>query len=445
MTHSQAATNPTGGAEMRREVMPPALQAITMEAVVAKANVAKAWRRVKSNRGAPGIDGLRIEDFAEHTRSQWPALRQSLLSGTYEPQPVRQVTIPKPGGQGERKLGIPTVLDRVIQQALAQVMTPAFDPGFSASSHGFRPKRSAHGALRQVQQHLRSGYRIAVDLDLAKFFDNVNHDILMHRVAKKIDDKRILGLIGRYLRAGVQAGMTPQPSEIGTVQGGPISPLLANILLDDLDKELEARGHRFARYADDLLVLVKSESAGQRVKASLTRWLHRHLKLPVNEHKSQVAPIHQVTFLGFTFRGTKLRWSDAALDDFKHRIRQLTGRSWGVAMSHRMKKLAEYLRGWVGYFGISQYYRPVPGIDDWIRRRMRMCYWKQWRLTRTKVRELLALGVSKKQAIFTAISGKSYWRLSKTLATQSGMTNDWLKQQGLIGFRDLWIKAQGYT
>jgi len=433
--HSMPALNPTGETVHRREGTQPTLHAVTMEAVVAGANVARAWKRVKSNRGAPGIDDMPVEDFAEHARVIWPAIRQSLLAGSYRPSPVRRVSIPKPGG-GERELGIPTVLDRVIQQALAQVMTPVFDPGFSESSHGFRPKRSAHDALRQVQGHIQAGYRVAVDLDLKKFFDNVNHDILMHRVSRKI---------GRYLRAGVQIGMTLQARDIGTPQGGPLSPLLANILLDELDTELENRGHRFARYADDLLVLVKSERAGPRVKASLTRWLDRKLKLPVNEHKSRVAKINDVEFLGFCFKGTKLRWSDAAFDDFKHRIRKLTGRSWGVSMDYRLYKLNEYLRGWVGYFGISQYYRPVPGIDDWIRRRIRMCYWKRWRYVRTKVRHLLALGTGKRHAILTALSSKSYWRLSKTLATNSGMSNDWLKQQGLISFRDLWMKAQGYV
>lgn len=324
-------------------------------------------------------------------------------------------------------------------------MTPVFDPGFSASSFGFRPKRCAHGALRQVQAHIGAGYRVAVDLDLAKFFDNVDHDILMHRVSRKIGDQRVLALIGRYLRAGVQVGMTTQPSDLGTPQGGPVSPLLANILLDDFDKELEGRGHRFARYADDLLILVKSPSAGQGVKASLTAWLQRRLKLPVNEHKSRVAPVEQCEFLGFTFRRGKLRWTGAAFDDFKHRIRKLTGRSWGVSMRHRYRKLGEYLRGWMAYFGISQYYRPVPEVDDWIRRRMRMCYWKQWRLTRTKVRQLLALGASRRQAILTALSSKSYWHLSRTLALRRGMTNAWLKSQGLISFRDLWMKSQGYA
>ena len=281
---------------------------------------------------------MRIEDFPAYAREHWPAIRQSLSDGRYQPQPVRRVRIPKPGG-GERALGIPTVVDRVIQQAIAQVMTPIFDPGFSESSFGFRPKRSAHGALKQVRADIKAGYRIAVDLDLAKFFDNVDHDILMARVARKVRDKRLLALIGRYLRAGVLIGDSIQPSELGTPQGGPLSPLLANILLDDLDRELEGRGHRFARYADDLMVLVKSERAGQRVKASLTAYLDRRLKLPVNEQKSQVAKIDNCVFLGFTFKKNKLRWSDAAFADFKHRIRELTGRSWGVSMQYRFQKL----------------------------------------------------------------------------------------------------------
>jgi RNA-directed DNA polymerase len=415
-----------------------------MEQVVAAENLHRAWRQVKANKGAPGIDGMAIEDFPAFAREHWSTIRARLIDGSYRPQPVRRVSIPKPGG-GERALGIPSVVDRLIQQAIAQVLTPIFDPGFSESSFGFRPHRSAHGALREVQAHIKAGYRIAVDLDLAKFFDNVPHDILVARVARKVGDKRLLALIGRYLRAGAMVGESFQPSELGTPQGGPLSPLLANILLDDLDQELERRGHRFVRYADDLLVLVKTARAGQRVKASLTAYLGRRLKLPVNEHKSRVAPIDDCVFLGFTFRKGKLRWSDTAFVDFKHRIRELTGRSWGVAMAYRLHKLAQYLRGWMGYFGISQYYRPVPELDEWLRRRVRMCYWKQWRLCRTKVRNLLALGVYKRQAILTAISSKSYWHLSRSLATQAGMTNDWLTAQGLISIRALWMRAHGYA
>jgi len=305
----------------------------------------------------------------------------------------------------------------VIQQAIAQVLGPIFDPDFSDSSFGFRPGRSAHGALRQVQQFIDEGYRIAVDLDLAKFFDNVQHDVLMARVGRKVRDKRLLSLIGKYLRAGVMVGEQFEATEMGTPQGGPLSPLLANSLLDDLDKELEHRGHRFVRYADDLLILVKSPRAGQRVMASVTRFLTQRLKLKVNESKSRVVKINHCEFLGFTFRGTKLRWSDRAFEDFRHQLRRLTGRSWGVSMTYRLRKLAQYVQGWMGYFGISDYYRPIPELDQWLRRRIRMCYWKQWRKVRTKVRNLLALGTGKRQAILTAMSSKGYWHLSRTLAT----------------------------
>ena len=444
MSDSSLAPNPHGEAGARHRLTQPALHDDLMQAVVAPANMRRAWARVKANKGAPGIDGMPIEDFPAFARAHWSAIRQCLIDGTYCPQPVRRVMIPKPGG-GERALGIPTVIDRVIQQAVAQVMTPIFDPGFSESSFGFRPKRSAHGAVKQVQAYIKAGYRIAVDLDLAKFFDNVQHDILMVRVARRVGEKRLLALIGRYLRAGVLIGERFEPSELGTPQGGPLSPLLANILLDDLDRELERRGHRFARYADDLLVLVKSERAGQRVQASLTTYLDWRLRLPVNEQKSRVAPIDKCVFLGFTFRRGKLRWSDAAIGDFKHRVRKLTGRSWGVSMQYRFNKLAQYLRGWFGYFGISQYYRPIPELEEWLRRRVRMCYWKQWRHTRTKVRHLLALGTGKRAAILTAISRKSYWHLSRSMATHTGMTNDWLQAQGLVSIRALWMKAQGYA
>ncbi len=444
MSHSSPPPNPTGGDGSRRGLTQPALHEELMARVLDSANVRSAWKRVKANKGAPGIDGMPIEDFPAFARVHWPHIRQQLADGTYQPQPVRRVTIPKPQG-GERLLGIPTVTDRVIQQAIAQVLTPIFDPTFSESSFGFRPGRSAHGALRQVQTHIKAGYRIAVDLDLAKFFDNVRHDVLMARVARKVRDKRLLALIGRYLRAGVLVGQSIQATKLGTPQGGPLSPLLANILLDDLDRELERRGHRFARYADDLLILVKTVRAGDRVKGSVSRFLSCKLALVVNEQKSRVVKTNDCQFLGFTFRGAKLRWSDRAFDDFKHNVRRLTGRSWGVSMAYRLYKLAQYVRGWMGYFGISDYYRPIPGLDQWLRRRIRMCYWKRWRKTRTKVRNLLALGTGKRHAIFTALSSKSYWHLSKTLATQTGMTNEWLKSQGLINIRMLWMKAHGYA
>ena len=445
MSHSVKTTNPTGGVHNRRGLTKPSLHDNLMERILDRGNMQRAWKRVKANRGAPGIDGMTVEAFPAFARKHWPEIRQALFDGTYQPSAVRPKEIPKRTGRGMRLLGIPTVTDRLICQAIGQVLTPIFDPVFSESSFGFRPGRSAHGAVRQVQRHIRAGYRIAVDLDLEKFFDKVNHDVLMARIARKVRDKRLLALIGRYLRAGVMVGDIIQAEEIGTPQGSPLSPLLANILLDDLDKELERRGHRFARYADDLLILVRSMRAGLRVRAGITRFLTVRLKLSVNESKSRVCRTNECVFLGFTFRGVKLRWSDEAFADFKHRVRRLTGRSWGVSMAYRLHKLAQYLRGWMNYFGISQYYRPVPELDHWIRRRIRMCYWKQWRYARTKVRNLLALGTSKRQAIMTAISRKSYWHLSKTLATQTGMTNKWLESQGLLSVRTLWIKAQGYS
>lgn len=444
MTDSRPMGNPSGGVGARRRFMKPSLDAKLMEQVVERENVRRAWRRVKANRGAPGSDGQTIAETEIWLRMNWTTLRQSLLVGTYQPWPLRRKAIPKPS-DGERLLGIPAVVDRLIQQAMAQVLGPIFDPGFSESSFGFRPRRSAHGALRQVQAFLRNGYRIAVDLDIEKFFDRVNHDVLMVRVARKVADRRMLALIGRYLRAGVVVGENIQPTEEGTPQGGPLSPLLANILLDDLDKELERRGHRFARYADDLLVLVRSRRAGERVMASLKRYLADELRLTVNETKSRVAPTDACVFLGFTFRGNKLRWSDKAFDEFRYRLKRFTGRSWGISMEERLKRLAWYLRGWMGYFGISDYYRPVPELDHWLRRRVRLCYWKQWRWCKTRIRNLLALGTGRRHAILTGLSRKGYWRLSKTLATQTGMTNEWLAKQGLVSIRDLWIKTHGYV
>ncbi len=439
---SPSATSPTGGAEARRVGTQPALHDDLMGRIMDPANMRGAWKRVKANQGAPGVDGMALADFPTFARSHWSVIHQALLDGAYQPQPVRRVSIPKPNG-GERWLGIPSVVDRVIQQAIGQVLTPIFDPGFSESSFGFRPGRSAHGAVRQVQRTIGEGHRIAVDLDLENFFDRVNHDVLMARVARKVKDKCLLGLISRYLRAGVLVGDIIQATEMGTPQGSPLSPLLANILLDDLDKELERRGHRFVRYADDLRIPVRSQRAGERVKTSVTRFLTGKLKLPVNEQKSRVVKTNDCEFLGFTFRGTKLRWPDQAFADFKHTVRRLTGRS--VSMDYRLDRLARYVRGWMNYFGISDYYRPIPEMDAWLRRRIRMCYWKQWCWVRTKVRHLLALGTSKRQAILTALSSKSYWHLSKTLATQTAMTNDWLQSQGLISVRALWMRAHGYT
>jgi RNA-directed DNA polymerase len=409
-----------------------------LERILSRENLQRAWKRVKANKGAPGIDKMSIEEFLEFAREQWDDTRESLLAGTYQPSPVRRVEIPKSTG-GTRPLGIPTVLDRLIQQAMSQVLGPIFDPEFSEFSYGFRPGKSAHDAVRKLREYIREGYRIAVDLDLSKFFDTVNHDVLMHRISRKVRDKRVLRLIGKYLRAGVMVNGRLGKTSKGVPQGGPLSPLLANILLDDLDKELEKRGHRFVRYADDFVILMKSQSAAERVKAGIQRFLERKLKLKINEKKSQVAPTDKIDFLGFTFKGTKIRWSDKAFRELKRRVKRLTGRSWFVTMSYRYKKLAEYIRGWMNYFGISEYYRPIPEIDQWLRRRLRLCYWKQWRYARTKVRNLRKLGTSLYTAISVAISRKGPWHLARTLATQTGMTNQWLKEQGLVSVKELWV------
>jgi RNA-directed DNA polymerase len=409
-----------------------------LERILSRENMQRAWKRVKANKGAPGIDGKSIEEFPEFARNHWDNIRESLLAGIYQPSPVRRVEIPEATG-GTRPLGIPTVLDRLIQQAIYQVLMPIFDPDFSDHSYGFRPGRSAHNAVYQIREYIREGYRVAVDMDLSKFFDTVNHDVLMHRVARKVRDKRVLRLIGKHLRAGVMVNGRLQATRKGVPQGGPLSPLLADILPDDLDKELEHRGHRFVRYADDFIILVKSQRAGERVMVSVQHFLERKLKLKVNQDKSQVASTNKTNFLGFTFRDAKIRWSDKAFREFKRRIKQLTGRSWFVSMEYRLDKLAQYIRGWMNYFGISEYYRPIPEIDHWLRRRVRMCYWKQWRYARTKVQQLRKLGTSLYAAISVAISRKGPWHLARTLATQTGMTNQWLKDQGLLSVKELWV------
>lgn len=413
-----------------------------MEAVVEPDNMTLAWKNVRANRGAPGPDGITLAEFEDYLRPRWPGIRQQLLDGTYKPSPVRRVEIDKPDG-GTRQLGIPNVLDRVIQQAIVQVLTPLFDPDFSESSYGFRPKRSAHGAVKQVQRTIRQRYRFVVDMDLSKFFDRVQHDVLMNRVARKVRDKRVLRLIGRYLRAGVMVNGIFQPTTEGTPQGGPMSPLLANILLDDLDKELESRGLPFVRYADDFVIFTKSHRSAKRVFASVTRYLTDRLRLVVNQTKSRIVASNGVQFLGFVFRG---RWratiqvSDKSIHRFKHRIREITGRSRGISMGRRLSELRSYLRGWIGYYGLAAQLKLFNRFDQWIRRRIRMCYWKRWRHARTRSRNLTRLGVPRRQAIRHAKSRQAYWHMAKTIASGVGMTNAWLEEQGLIRLKALWAE-----
>ena len=410
-----------------------------MEAVVEQANVEQAWRNVKANRGAPGPDGVSLTEFPAWFRLHWPTVRSQLLDGTYRPSPVRRVTIDKPDG-GKRQLGIPNVLDRLIQQAVVQVLTPIFDPGFSDSSHGFRPNRSAHGAAKQVRRTIRIGYRFVVDMDLSKFFDRVQHDVLMSRMGRQVRDKLLLKLIGRYLRAGVMVDGVLQATLEGTPQGGPISPLLANILLDDLDKQLETRGLPFVRYADDFVIFTKSRRSAERVFVSVSGFLTGKLRLVVNQEKSRIVSHDGAEFLGFVFRGVRgtIQVASKSHQRFKHRIREITGRSRGISMDHRLGFLRSYVRGWMGYFGLASQLKLFDTLDQWIRRRIRMCFWKRWRHVRTRRRELIGLGVPRRQAIRHAKSRKGPWHMAKTIASGVGMTNAWLEQQGVVSLKSLW-------
>ena len=412
-----------------------------MELIVSNFNLDLAWRRVKRNRGAPGPDGITIADFERELETRLVDLRKQLLDGTYRPQPVRRKVLKKDDG-GERLLGIPNVVDRLIQQAILQILTPWFDPEFSQSSFGFRPNRSAHGAVKQVQRTIRQGNQHVVNIDLSKFFDRVQHDVLMNRLARKVRDKRLLKLIGRFLRAGVLVEGAVQPTEQGTPQGGPLSPFLSNILLDDLDKELEHRGLKFVRYADDFVIFVRSSRSAQRVFKSVQRYLKETLKLEINQQKSYVGSAQDCEYLGFAFVGRRvtIKVAPKKLTAFKRRIKELTGRSRGISMKRRLSELRSYMRGWMGYFGLARQAEDFLNLDMWIRRRIRMCHWKRWRHTRTKVRKLTELGVTLKLAILHAISRKSYWRMCNTPAMRYAMPNKWLQEQGLLSLAELWFQ-----
>lgn len=429
---------PSGVNRAQRRDRDPALNHTLLLQVLSNTNLRLAWKQVRSNGGAAGVDGITIERYSDWIRPQWLSIRQQLLDGTYRPSPVKRVRIPKDDGT-QRLLGIPTVLDRVIQQAIVQVLSPLFDPSFSEHSYGFRPKRSAHDALKHVQQCCQEGYRIAVDIDLSKFFDRVNHDKLMTLLGRRIRDKALLRLIGRYLRAGIQDGNTLLPSREGVPQGGPLSPLLSNVMLDPLDKELTSRGHRFARYADDLIILVKSQRAGVRVMRSVTRYIERELKLKVNADKSQVVKSSQCKFLGFSVYGKYLRWHPRSIEKFKHRVRELTNRTWGVSMEVKIQKLSTYLRGWINYYGIGNQYQQCVDLDHWIRRRIRMCFWKQWRRPRTKIRNLMKLGLPARAAIACGLSSKGWWHSAKSPGINAALSKQYLNSGGLYSLRDGWV------
>lgn len=404
-----------------------------MEEIVERENLKEALRRVMANKGSAGVDGMTVNHVAGYLKQHWPAIREQLLSGAYRPKPVKRVEIPKPDG-GVRKLGIPTVLDRFIQQAVMQVLQRRWDPEFSDQSYGFRPGRSAHQAVEQAQRNIVAGYGWVVDLDLEKFFDRVNHDKLMAQIAHRVEDKRLLKLIRAFLNAGVMENGLISPSVEGTPQGGPLSPLLSNIVLDELDRELERRGHRHVRYADDCNIYVRSERAGHRVMKSVTRFITERLKLKVNETKSAVARPQERKFLGFTFtNGPEIRRAIApkALNRFKDRIREITRQAKGVSIETTVKRLATYMVGWRGYFGFCETPEVLIGLVRWVRLRLRCALWRQWKTPRRRRAALLQLGVRPKLAANTASSGRGPWYLARAKALSVGASNAYFRSLGL--------------
>jgi RNA-directed DNA polymerase len=404
-----------------------------MEEVCERENLKEALRRVKSNKGSPGIDGMTVNELPGYLVEHWPAIREQLLSGTYKPKPVKRVEIPKPDG-GVRKLGIPTVLCRFIQQAVMQVLQRQWDSTFSKYSFGFRPGRSAHQAVAQAQEYIAEGRSWCVDLDLEKFFDRVNHDKLMGQIAKRVEDKRLLKLIRAFLNVGVMENGLVSPSVEGTPQGGPLSPLLSNLVLDELDRELERRGHRYVRYADDCNIYVRSERAGQRVMDSVTQFITKELKLKVNETKSAVARPQERKFLGFSFSAglePKRVIAPKALDRFKQRIREITRRAKGVSMKSTIEALAPYMRGWCSYFGFCETPEVMVTLTRWVRLRLRAAMWRQWKTPRRRRAALIELGVRARLVSNTANSGLGPWHLAKSKALSVGLSNAYFKSLGL--------------
>jgi len=410
-----------------------------MEEVLRRENLFSALKRVKANKGAPGVDGMSVDELPEYLREAWPAIREQLLSETYVPSPVREVRLPKPGG-GTRMLGIPTVLDRLITQAITQVMSPIFDQDFSAHSYGFRPGRSAHQAIEQARRYMAEGSRWVVDLDLEKFFDQVNHDLLMSRVARKIKDKRLLKLIRRYLTAGIMQGGLVSIREAGTPQGSPLSPLLSNILLDDFDKELERRGHCFCRYADDANVYVRSRRAGERVMASLTHFLESKLRLKVNRAKSAVDRPWKRKFLGYTVtnhRSPRLKPAPQSVKRAKDRIRAITHKGRGRNILQVIKEVNQFTRGWVGYFRLATVKQAFDTLDQWLRRRLRKILWEQWKKPKTRYRRLVALGVNAERARKATATGLGAWWNAGASHMHAAITNRLLAKWGLLSLLDL--------
>jgi RNA-directed DNA polymerase len=435
VTSGEAAEQSGRGTELETPTTTTKIPRIArvMVMVVEKGNAKRALERVLQNKGAPGVDGMKVEQLPEHLRVHWKRIRQELLDGAYVPQPLRRVEIPKPGG-GKRKLGIPTVLDRFIQQAMQQVLQGHLDDMFSESSYGFRPRRSAHQAVQQAQQYVSSGLRWVVDCDLEKFFDGVNHDILMGLLAARVEDKSALKIVRNYLKAGVLEEGLVKPTVEGQPQGGPLSPLLSNVMLDVLDKELEKRGHKFVRYADDCNVYVASKRAGERVMESITKFLHNKLKLRVNKEKSAVDKPQRRKVLGFSFtwgEKPRRRLAPQAIMRMKKRVRELTRKTKGMSLQQMIERLAQYLTGWRGYFGFCETPSVLATMDSWIRRRLRRFVWIQWKHGRKRYAELRKRGVSKDLAAQTAGSAHDAWRLSNSPALAIAFSNKYFSEVGL--------------
>lgn len=401
--------------------------------ILSRENMLLALKRVEQNKGSHGVDKMPVQNLRKHLVENWESIREAIFKGTYEPMPVRRVEIPKPDG-GIRLLGIPTVIDRLIQQAIAQVLSKIYDPLFSEYSYGFRPNRSAHDAVRKAKGYIKKGYRWVVDMDLEKFFDKVNHDRLMCTLAKSINDKPLLKLIRKYLQAGVMINGVVSCTEKGTPQGGPLSPLLSNIVLDELDRELEVRGHKFVRYADDCNIYVKSKRAGERTLTSIQRFIEGRLRLKVNEKKSAVDRPWKRKFLGFSFttsKEPKVRIAKESLKRLKKKVREITSRKMPYSMEYRIQKLNQYLIGWCGYFALADTKSIFAELDGWIRRRLRMCLWKNWKNPKTKTRNLINLGVPKWKAFEWGNSRKGYWRISNSPILHKTLDNSYWSNQGL--------------
>jgi group II intron reverse transcriptase/maturase len=408
---------------------------MTLESILERANLKAAWEQVARNNGAPGVDGMKAEDLLAHLSEQWGTYKQSLLEGKYRPQAVRRVEIPKPNG-GVRQLGIPTVMDRFIQQATARKLDELYDPTFSESSYGFRQGRSAHQALDKALEHLNGGLSYIVEIDLEKFFDRVNHDRLMHQLGKRIGDKRVLKLVRSYLEAGVLENGIVRRNEEGTPQGGNLSPVLSNIVLDELDKELESRGHKFVRYADDISIYCASQRAAERVLESVSQWIEKRLKLKVNREKSGIKRPSDGQLLGFGFyhspQGIRPRISSKSYARLKDKLKKLTCRSWSTSMAERLGRLADATIGWANYFGAGDGKNRLKSMDEWLRSRLRMCIWKQWKKVKTRMASLRKLGASEEQAYMWANTRKGPWRTAHSPILLTTISEIRLKQRGYV-------------